>query len=393
MTKLDFSIPANNEKIISLYNKLKKDELNPKPIYQRKLVWKKQHKINFITTILSNFPFPEIYVAPGLMDTETLELKDQIVDGQQRLTTIKNYIEGKDVFALNTIPIAKFTDLSKSQKEDFLNYEVSVRYLKNASEEQIRDIFQRINSTEYALNRTERLNAQWGESEFVCFAKQMVEQDLDIDATLINYQIEPQNRKLLLAFFHTQYTVFSENDVNRMLALQFAMTLLSTFLAGEYFRRNEKVQEDIERFYEEFPQAGEIETRLVDTINFIHSLNLKAKSYWFNKANIFTLIVECYKFDLLYIDKDVFSTKLKELENTYNLFSYNEISNSNTYLHGEFPSQGPIVISQETVKYYEYAKEGVNEKYARDFRGNVVKNMLDQSIKIIGLQVEAESSE
>lgn len=56
--KLNASIPANNWKIIELYNKLKKEELDPSPDFQRKLVWKKSHKFKFIETILLNFPFP-----------------------------------------------------------------------------------------------------------------------------------------------------------------------------------------------------------------------------------------------------------------------------------------------------------------------------------------------
>ena len=35
--------------------------------------------------------------------------------------------------------------------------------MKNANKQQITDIFQRINSTEYSLNSIERDNAKWGE--------------------------------------------------------------------------------------------------------------------------------------------------------------------------------------------------------------------------------------
>jgi hypothetical protein len=94
--RLDASVPANNQKIIEIYNKIRKNELDPSPDFQRKLVWKKQHKIRFIDTILHNYPFPEVYLAPDPSgpDLSTLTLKDLIVDGQQRLTTIVNYIEG-----------------------------------------------------------------------------------------------------------------------------------------------------------------------------------------------------------------------------------------------------------------------------------------------------------
>ncbi|XKX06653.1 DUF262 domain-containing protein [Tenacibaculum maritimum] len=240
--KLNASIPANNWKIIELYNKIKKGELDPSPAFQRKLVWKKQHKFKFIETIQMNFPFPEIYIAPGKLDTEILELKDLIVDGQQRTTTIISYIEGEDVFALNKLPIKKFSELTKEQKAEFLNYEVSVRYMKNANEEQIKEIFQRINSTEYSLNSTERINAQWGDSEFVFFGKQIIEDDKDLNYEIISYRLSPKNRELLHKFFVEEFKIFTDNDIKRMLALQFILTLITTIIEEKYFRRNEKLK-------------------------------------------------------------------------------------------------------------------------------------------------------
>ena len=145
---LDASIPANNQKIVEIYNKMRSNQLVVNKSYQRKLVWKKAHKINFIDTILRNYPFPEVYLAPGSLDQEKLILIDEIVDGQQRLATIKDYIESTDIFALpNLSAIKKFSELLSDEKTKFLNYEISVRYLKDVSTEQVREIFQRINKT------------------------------------------------------------------------------------------------------------------------------------------------------------------------------------------------------------------------------------------------------
>jgi Protein of unknown function DUF262 len=387
MDKLQFSIPANNSKIIELYNKFKKNELESNPAYQRKLVWRKQHKLKFIETILLNYPFPEIYLAPGILDTEELSLTDQIVDGQQRLTTIINYVDSKDVFSLQGISIKKFSELSKEEKEQFLNYEISVRYLKNATQDQVREIFQRINSTEYSLNTTERLNAQWGDSEFICFGKQIIETDLDIDSSLINYKINPTNREHFIIFFHTKYNVFTENDINRMLALQYILTLLTTLCEGEYFRRNDKVQLYIESYFDEFEKAAEIEVNLLSTIQFIDSLVLDSKSYWFNKANIFTLIVECFKYDLDSIDKEIFKKKLLELERVYKI---NNISQFDRYIEDENASNtnaiqelGEIIfeaISTDDIKYFDSAREAVNDLGSREYRGKFLRKYLSESV-------------
>lgn len=363
--KLNASIPANNWKIIELYNKLKKEELDPSPDFQRKLVWKKSHKFKFIETILLNFPFPEIYIAPGKLDIDSLVLKDMIVDGQQRCTTIENYIEGKDVFALTRIPITKFKDLSKEEKEEFLNYEVSIRYLKNATINQIKEIFQKINSTEYALNTTERLNAQWGESEFIFFAKQITEKIEDLNVEDVNYKINSNTRSSLYNFFITKYNVFDENDIKRMLALQYVMTLTATLIENKYFRRNDRVQHYIELYNEEFVDASIIDNALFNTTTYIDSLDLDPKSYWLNKANVFTLIVEISKYDTSKINKDGLSHALKTFEQDYKEWTKAEIN--------EAP------FAEKTlgqIKYFEYSREGINESPAREYRGEIVRNII-----------------
>lgn len=364
MNKLISSIPANNEKIIELYNKLEKKQLNPKPGFQRKLVWRKQHKYDFIDTILTNFPFPEVYIAPGKINALTLSMNEFVVDGQQRLTTIQNYINGYDVFALTKIPIKKFNELSLTEKEDFLSYEISVRYLKHASNEQISDIFQRINRTEYALNKTERINAQWGDSELICFAKQIIEEDLDINTEIINYKISSSNRKFYLDFFHTKNKIFTENDVNRMLSLQFILTLISTLCEGEYFNRNIKVQTYIEQQFEEFQGASNVDSGLSSVLKFIDKIKFDSSSYWFNKANIFTLIVELYKYDVKAIDIKKLKAGLENLEddNSKYLVSLKEKSTPN--------------ISKTNQKYIEFSREGINSKPARDYRGKLVNKII-----------------
>jgi hypothetical protein len=363
MKSLESSIPANNEKIIEIYNKVKSGRLNPSPEFQRKLVWRKQHKINFIQTILLNYPFPEIYKAPGEMDVDKLELVDLIVDGQQRINTIINFIDGKDVFALPTIHM-KFVDLSKEEKEKFLNYEISVRYLKNASKSQIIEIFQRINKTEYALNSMERTNAQWGDSEFVCFAKQIIEEELNIDTDLISYMFSQDDRQKFLKFFHGK-EIFTENDNNRMLALQYILIIISTIVKGQYFRRLDDVQQYIELYNDEFESADEIKSKLLNVIEYVGKLEFDDNSYWLNKANLFTLLVELSKFDLSHLNTEEFKNSLEMMEEIYKKFATgNDVKEE---------------ADEDIIKYFEYSREAVNEKYAREHRGKVLEQMISNA--------------
>lgn len=367
---LEFSIPANNQKIIEIYNKMRSGQLAVNKDYQRKLVWKRPHKINFIDTILKNFPFPEIYLAPGALDQEKLILIDEIVDGQQRLTTIRDYIEGADIFALPNILLKRFSDLSMEERRTFLNYEVSVRYLKNVSAEQVREIFQRINKTDYALNTTERLNAQWGDSEFVCFAKQLIEPTFESDS--VQFRMPEDVRKRFVGFFHgedeTDEGVFSENDMSRMFALQYIMTLVATMDGGQYFSRNEKLNDYITGYNDAFPQAAQLQDRLDAVVTFIMHMPLKRDSRWYKKANLFSLIAELDKVELAKIDP----TKLGESLESLDLRAFMEEI-------GVAVKQDEL--TQEEVKYFGFAREAVNQKTAREFRGQFLRDLILKSAK------------
>lgn len=360
------SVPANNWKIIEVFNKLRSNQLIVNTDYQRKLVWKKQHKNEFIDTILRNYPFPEVYLAPGTLDQERLVLIDEIVDGQQRLTTIRDYILEQDVFSLPKVPIKRFSELNSEERTAFLNYEVSIRYLKNVSPAQIREIFQRINKSDYALNRTERLNAQFGESEFVCFCKQIVEPDFNSTGTLS--VIDAENRQLFLEFFNgdseDQEGVFSSNDKSRMLALQYVMTLLATLDQGAYFSRNDKVSAYIEGYNEAFPQYTDLEKRLTGIVKFLRNLPVARNARWFNKANLFTFIAELDKTDINKIDAEKLAKILDEFDLRASLCE----------LGLENPED---TLSQEESKYLDFAREAVNQRAAREYRGDFIAGMIN----------------
>lgn len=361
---LESSIPANNEKIIELYNKVKSGQLDPSPDFQRKLVWKKQHKINFIDTILHNFPFPEIYKAPGELDLDTLTLKDIVVDGQQRITTIRNFIDGTDIFAYPSTKV-KFSTLSKEEKERFLNYEVSVRYLKNASKEQVKEIFQRINNTEYRLNSTERLNAQWGDSELVHFTKLLLDGTYEYDENLFNTQIDLEKKKFINDFFIDK-KIFSDNDTSRMLSLQWMLSVITTIIEEKYYGRYNKIQSYIEKYNEEIDISDSITNQLYNVIILINECKLDDKSYWLSKSNLFSLLVELSKYDVNVIDIDRFNTRLLDLENSYIGYITKTIKEED--------------IDKSYLKFFEHSRDSGNEVLARIYRGSIVEEFIKSSI-------------
>ncbi|MFG6068115.1 DUF262 domain-containing protein [Stenotrophomonas indicatrix] len=360
VSRLISSIPANNQKIIEIYQKLQAGRLETQPEFQRKKVWRKQHKIDFIDTILRNYPFPEVYIAPRQVNVELLELNEIVVDGQQRLTAIQDYINGQDVFALKT-KLTPFKDLDVPKKQDFLNYEVSVRYLKNATEDQVKEIFQRINRTDYSLNRMEIFHAVWGDSELVGLAKQMTEEDLEVHLEVMNFVIPPVEREWLVQFWVTGIDegngVFSEAEVSRMLSLQYVLVLLVTMIKGEYFHRNSYIEAAVKAYNEGIPDAPELVSRLVETTRLISSLGLQKGSFWLHQSSLLTMIVELAKIDHEKLDASAFAAELRRLE--------------------EFEKSGLASADDAVSQYRQLTREGVNAKAAREKRAEILNKILD----------------
>src|SRR6266436_9734605 len=146
---------VTNPTIADVYQLIDEQKLILRPDFQRKFVWTREHQEAFIDTILNGLPFPEIYVCEGDVDVQKLRTTRLVIDGQQRLTTIRNYIEGA-----HEQPIAPtYQSLTKEQKQDFLSYQIVMRDLGKVDDEMTREIFRRINLTKFKLDDVEIHNA------------------------------------------------------------------------------------------------------------------------------------------------------------------------------------------------------------------------------------------
>ncbi len=362
--KLKESIPSNSVKIIELYNKIDSEILDTSPDFQRKLVWKKQHKYSFIDTILMNYPFPEVYIASSEMDVENLISKEIVVDGKQRLTTIVDYIKGINDFESQN-KVKRFDELELDQKRDFLNYLVTVKDLKDMQMDNIKEIFQRINSTEYSLNTIEKTNAQFGDGEFAVFCKQIVDSDYRPTKDDTDIILDVNIKKELNVFFKVN-NVFSENDLSRMFDVQYAMLIISSFLEGDYYGRSSKVNEYFEKYNSEFKIYEAPLSYLLNSIRIINQLGFSEFSYWFNKANLFTLIIELGKTKAVELDLQKLETLLLEIETKVDLY---------------FSDDESLNISDDEKKYFEVARQGSHEKASRIHRGKVISKLINDCSK------------
>ena len=107
------------------------------PEHQRNYVWKPEKAVLFIISCLYNIPCPSIIVREVSMDGGGTIF--EVEDGQQRLTTLKNFMNDK--FKVNN---KKYSELSEIEKDYIKNYEISVTKVKNATYEQIIVMFDRL---------------------------------------------------------------------------------------------------------------------------------------------------------------------------------------------------------------------------------------------------------
>lgn len=280
---------ATNKKIREIITKLKDKTLIPNPDFQRNLVWSNKHKLDFIDTILKGYPFPEIYIAAGSVDPETAAGTDLLVDGQQRVMTIFQYFINSSELKLGK-EIPPYPELSNDQKGAFLEYEVVVRDLGKLPIEEIREVFKRINLTQYSLNSMEVHNARF-DGALKTFVDNLAQES-----------------------FFEQNGIFSTSDIRRMGDKRFVLMIVITTLST-YFNRDDELEIYLQRYNDEFPHDAVLLDQLKKVFEFIDACGFDPKSRVWNKADLLTLVVELHRAmfkEKNPIQSSVVAPKLKE---------------------------------------------------------------------------------
>ena len=141
-------------------------KLTIQPEYQRNYLYAEndgKKEIAVIDSMLKDYPLGLIYF------NEPEEGKYEILDGQQRITSIGRFVTGKfaikDKFGMEQY----FTGLTKGEQEKILSYKLLV-YICNGTEKEIKEWFETINIAGVPLNKQELLNATYS-GPFVTLAK------------------------------------------------------------------------------------------------------------------------------------------------------------------------------------------------------------------------------
>jgi hypothetical protein len=141
-----------------------KTRIDTNPDFQRPAVWSTGQKQLLIDTILRGYDIPKLYWRKISKAPE----KYEVVDGQQRLRTIFEFHAGefnlaKDADDIDGVVVAKmhYADLPEDLRLAFDNYALDVIVLSDTSEDEVREMFLRLqNGT--TLKAQEKRNAMPG---------------------------------------------------------------------------------------------------------------------------------------------------------------------------------------------------------------------------------------
>lgn len=154
------------------WNDDKQLQLNPK--FQRGPVWAAPARSYLIDSILRGYPIPKILLRTTV-DRDTRRTIRDVVDGQQRLRTIIDFANDKLTLGAKAGEFRgkRYSDLEGDEKDSFLAYKLTCEQLINASDEDVLEVFLRINSYAVPVNAAELRNARY-DNDFTDVVKDTV---------------------------------------------------------------------------------------------------------------------------------------------------------------------------------------------------------------------------
>jgi hypothetical protein len=253
-------------------------ELILAPEFQRREVWGLKARSYLIDTILTGFPIPAVYLRQNI-DLKTQKTIREVVDGQQRLAAILDFLEDKFIVLKSHSEKyggLTYSELPDKDKSNFLEYDLLVDFLVGADDIDVLEVFARINSYTIVLNTQEKLNAAY-KGEFKRTVFKLGRDHLE---------------------FWRKNKVLTNRKIMRMGEAELTTDLVIAMVDGIQDRK--KIRYYYEKYDDEFPQKQHVEMafkRCIDLIAEIYKDSLISSP--FRKTTLFYSLF-CAFYDLSY---------------------------------------------------------------------------------------------
>jgi len=316
-----------------------------RPAFQRKPVWAARQKCYLIESVLLGLPVPEIYIQQTTSPEG--ETTYAIVDGQQRVRTVLQFIGSEtdpgeqeyNKFILDKLPTSSpwrnytFAGLPDDKKKEFYGYRFAVRLLNTDDEDDVRDMFRRLNKFLTPLKPQELRNATYS-GPFV-----------DLVQGLADNEYWAENR------------IVSPALIRRMNDIEFVSELLIGVLHGPQGGSASIIDtyyQQYEDYEDEFPGQRQAKRLFQQTLDTVRGILPDIKdTRWSNKTDFYTLFVAVAS---LLASSQLTRGKLPQLRKALSDFAHNV----DRRLADE-----TATVADAVVDYVRAVEKGANDKKRR----------------------------
>ena len=186
------------------------------PEYQREFVWDDNMRAKFIESLFMKVPMPPLFAF--ILDEEG---NMELIDGVQRLSTIKQFVDGglllDNLEVLDTLNQYRFNELEPARQRKFNSLSLKIYMLDAETDEGVRaDIFNRINSTGKKLTSAEIRKGSYLNNTFYDFILECVtfnEFALLYSSARADEKLRGEKEELVTRFFaySEQYAMFEHS--------------------------------------------------------------------------------------------------------------------------------------------------------------------------------------
>lgn len=298
--------------ISQLIDWIKKDRINLHPPYQRNFIWSSKDQKLLIDSIMKGYPLPNFFIYKKQDGTYDM------VDGQQRATTISKYVKGD--FADSDKHFYRDIDQDK-----FMSYILNVTEvydIDTSNGESLEDFYSLVNKRGVHLNPAEVNKAQYHDAPFMVLVNELMDlqglSDLDIFSTKT---VQRMNDRSLIEELVAY--LFKGNVTDKRKAVE---ELLESKLETA---KVEQVREDFKSILETLCQLNAIkpikETRFKQRNDFYTLFCFIAK----HKELTENVLVEQYRF-LVFVDKHDYIRPTNDDCETFKEYAYHCVTQSNS---------------------------------------------------------------
>jgi uncharacterized protein DUF262 len=314
-------------------------DLTLAPKFQRRDVWKPKARSYLIDTILRGKPIPKLYMRQSV-NPKTRRTTREIVDGQQRLRTVLSFL--KDGFKISTAHHedfggSTFSDLEPETQGEILKYEFVVDLLQDMPDNEVYDVFARINTYAEKLKPQELRNAQFfGEfkSSVYALAKEAV-------------------------VFLESNRVFNSKQILRMAEAEFISELLLAIHDGVHEGKKSVIDKAYTDYDDSFPGRKRHERQFRETLDMIGTiLGDGLRTLEFRATRFFyPLFCAVYHMSFGLPKLQAPRKRIKATAYPRLKISLEEINELITSIGAAAGTQNPVTLSAEDRKFYEAYRE------------------------------------